>query len=363
LGARVGIDLTACWRPRVGMVTLSLELSRAMVEVAGADRSFTLFCSGQRPEGMTPAVPAVLSPHRHELANKLLWLPAVEPQAGLDVMFYPYWPPSPRRRRGAPPAVVYVHDVVFHSHPHEVPWQQRLYMGNLVPAALRRCAAVLVPSEATRRDVLDCFPVPGLPDRLHVVPQASFLTGLAPGELPEGLEPGFILAVGTIDPRKNYPRLLRAHRLLRERGPVPPLVVVGRVGWAYGKALEELRSDPEVRLLGHVDDATLLALYRGAGVLAFPSLHEGFGLPLLEAMQEGLPAVISGVSSLPELAGGAAIEVDPLDVEAIAGGLARVLGDRALSRELADRGRERAGGFSWASSAALTLEVLEAASA
>jgi alpha-1,3-rhamnosyl/mannosyltransferase len=360
LGVRVGIDLTACWRPRVGMVTLSLELSRAILDQSQEGDAPTLFCSGERPAGMAGAAPAVLSPHHHELANKLLWLPAVECQAGLDVMFYPYWPPSPRRRHGAPPTVTYVHDVVFHSHPQEVPWQQRLYMGSLVPSSLRRSAAVLVPSEATRRDLLDCFPVPGLEERLHIVPQASFLAGVAPGPLPEGLRPGFILAVGTIDPRKNYPRLLAAHRLLRSRGEVPPLVVAGRPGWAYGTALDDLNQDPGVHVLGHVDDATLLALYREAAVLAFPSLHEGFGLPLLEAMQEGLPAVISDVSSLPELGGGAALEVDPLDVEAIAEGLGRVLGDAGLARCLAARGRERAGQFSWASSASRTLEVLRA---
>lgn len=344
------------------MVTLSLELSRAMLEQTREGDAPTLFCSGERPAGMEGRAPAVLSPHHHELANKLLWLPSVECQAGVDVMFYPYWPPSPRRRRGAPPAVTYIHDVVFHSHPQEVPWQQRLYMGSLVPAALRRSAAVLVPSEATRRDLLDCFPVLGLPDRLQIVPQASFLAGVEPGPLPAGLKPGFILAVGTIEGRKNYPRLLAAHRLLRSRGPdVPPLVVAGRPGWAYGTALDDLTRDPAVRVLGHVDDATLLALYREAAVLAFPSLHEGFGLPLLEAMQEGLPAVISDVSSLPELAGGAALEVNPLEVEAIAEGIGRVLGDAALALDLAARGRQRAARYSWAASAALTLSALRAA--
>jgi glycosyltransferase involved in cell wall biosynthesis len=356
---RIGIDLTACWRPRVGMQTLSLELTRAMID-QGAERRFTLFCSRTRPEGFE-SLPAraVLSPYRHEMANKLRWLPAVEAEADLDVMLYPYWPSPPLRRGAAPPAVVFVHDVAFRLRPDEVPWQQRLYMGSLMPPALRKAAAVLVPSEATRRDLLDCFPVRDLAEKVHVVPEASFLRAVEAGPLPEGLEPGFILAVGTIEPRKNYPRLLAAHRLLRARREMPPLVVVGKVGWAYGRALDDLRADPQVRQIGHVSDETLLALYRQAGVLAFPSLYEGFGLPLLEAMQEGLPALIGDVGALPELAGGAALAVDPTDVEAIAQGLEKLIDDQDLRRRLAAAGRGRAAAYTWRGAAERTLAVLD----
>ncbi|MBO0689870.1 MAG: glycosyltransferase family 4 protein, partial [Candidatus Dormibacteraeota bacterium] len=158
--------------------------------------------------------------------------------------------------------------------------------------------------------------------------------------------------------RKNYPRLLAAHRRLRERRAVPPLVVVGRVGWAYGSVLEELRADPGVRLLSDVDDPTLAALYRGAGLLAFPSLYEGFGLPLLEAMEAALPALVGRGGSLPELAGGAALEVDPLSVEAIADGLQRLLDDPELRRTLAERGRARATEFTWDGAGLRVLEIL-----
>jgi glycosyltransferase involved in cell wall biosynthesis len=361
MGRRIGIDLTACWRVRVGMPTTSIQLTRAMLAQPAEDYEFTLFCSRERPAGLDGAdARAVLSPHRHEIANKLFWLPAVEPEAGLDVMFYPYWPSPPLRRTGAPPSLVYVHDLAFRVRPDEVPWQQRLYLGSLLPAALRQAAAVLVPSATTLHDLLERFPVPGLEGRTFVVPQASGLVGLQPGPLPDDLEPGFILAVGTVEPRKNYARLLAAHRRLRERGAVPPLVVAGRVGWAYGTVLRDLERDPRVRLLGHVDDATLVALYRAAGLLAFPSLYEGFGLPLLEAMQEGLPALVGDAGSLPELAGNAALVVDPADVDAIATGLERLLTDQALRAELRDRGRARAAGFTWEAAGRRTLELLDA---
>jgi alpha-1,3-rhamnosyl/mannosyltransferase len=136
-------------------------------------------------------------------------------------------------------------------------------------------------------------------------------------------------------------------------------VVVGRVGWAYGDALDELRAEPGVCLLGHVDDATLRALYQSAAALALPSLYEGFGLPLLEAMSEGLPALAGAAGALPALAGDAALLVDPLDVEAISDGLGRLLEDERLRQRLSIAGRLRASQYSWEAAAAATWRILE----
>ena len=364
----LGVDLTACWRPRAGMPTLALELTKQMIATGGEGRRFTLFCSRERPVGLDGApARAVFSPYRHEVLNKLRWLPAVEADASLDVVFYPYWPCPPRRRRNAPPAVMVVHDLAFRVRPREVPWQQRLYMGSILSGALHNSTAVLTPSQATRRDVLEHYPIPGLAERLQVVPEGSSLGQVTPGPLPTlpdgtaALQPGFLLAVGTIEPRKNYPRLLAAYRRLKAGGLAPPLVVVGRVGWAYGSALDELRAERGVYLLGHVDDATLRGLYQAAAALAFPSIYEGFGLPLLEAMAEGLPAVVGEAGALPELAGDAALLVDPFDVEAIAAGLERVLTDSELRTRLAGAGRGRAARFTWAAAAEATLRILDAA--
>jgi glycosyltransferase involved in cell wall biosynthesis len=139
---------------------------------------------------------------------------------------------------------------------------------------------------------------------------------------------------------------------------VPELVIAGRPGWAYGDTLRRIKAEPGVRYLGHVDDATLSALYRSAALLALPSLYEGFGLPLLEAMAHGLPAVVGNVGSLPELADGAALLVDPEDVSSIASGLERLLDDRSLREKLGAEGRRRAADFTWERAAAATREVL-----
>jgi glycosyltransferase involved in cell wall biosynthesis len=154
---------------------------------------------------------------------------------------------------------------------------------------------------------------------------------------------------------------MAAYRLLRSRLSQPPeLVVVGRPGWAYGDALELLQSQAGVRFLGHVSDPLLAELYRAAACLAFPSLYEGFGLPLLDALAARLPALIGGSGALPELAAGAALEVDAESVEAIADGLQRLLEDAQLRSQLAARGGRRARAFSWKASAALTLRAMEA---
>lgn len=365
--ARFAIDVTACWRPqRVGMLTVAVELAKALVAGRGSDQ-YTLLCSRERPAALAGLdCEAVLSPYRHELALKTRWLPTVEAQLDGDAILYPYWPSPPRRRRDAPPAAVFVHDLAFKLRPAEVPWQQRLYMGAVLGRSLRNAAAVLVPSEATRRDLLACYPITGLRSKVHVVPE-GVSSDVAPGPLPPRLEPGFILAVGTIEPRKNYPRLLAAYRHLRresvplllgDRPGVPELVIAGRPGWAYGDTLERIKAERGVRYLGHVDDATLAALYRSAAVLAFPSLYEGFGLPLLEAMAHGLPAVVANAGALPELVDGAGILVDPKDVASIASGLERLLDDASLREQLGAAGKKRAAEFTWERAAAATSDVL-----
>ena len=365
---RFAIDVTACWRPqRVGMLTVAIELAKAIVAHKAKDE-ITLLCSRERPAALAGLdCEAVLSPYRHELAQKARWLRTVESQLEGDAILYPYWPSPPFRRHDAPPSAVFVHDLAFRQRPQEVPWQQRVYMGTVLGPALRNAAAVLVPSESTRRDLVDLYKVPDLESKVEVMSE-----GLPPqvpaGPLPDGLEPGFILAVGTVEPRKNYLRLLAAFRQLRGRGAlpfiingrpgVPQLVIAGRPGWAYGDTLQRIAAEPGVRYLGHVDEPTLAALYESASVLAFPSLYEGFGLPLLEAMAHGVPAVVGGVGALPELAGEAAIAVKPEEVDAIAGALERLLSDAALRQKMGDEGKRRAATFTWDRAAEQTLAVL-----
>lgn len=354
----------------MGMLTVATELSRALIANRGHDE-FTLLCSRERPAQLAGLqCEAVLSPYRHEVVLKTRWIPRLETELEADAILYPYWPSPPFRRPGAPPAAVFVHDLAFRVRPAEVPWQQRLYMGALLGRSLRDASAVLVPSEATRQDLLRLYAgTAGLSDKVVVVGEGLTPAAAPATSLPDGVVPGFILAVGTVEPRKNYLRLLAAYRRLRGRHGalpfiidgrpgVPQLVIAGRAGWAYGDTIVRIQREPGVRYLGHVDEPTLSALYRSASVLAYPSLYEGFGLPLLEAMSCGVPAVVGSAGALPELGGDAVITVDAQNDAAIAEGLERVLSDPDLRRKLGEEARRRAAGYTWEEAASRTRAVL-----
>ncbi|MDR7556478.1 MAG: glycosyltransferase family 1 protein [Armatimonadota bacterium] len=171
----------------------------------------------------------------------------------------------------------------------------------------------------------------------------------------------YVLCLATVQPRKNLSRLLDAYAMLARRDPsFPLLAVAGRLGWLYRsfvQAIRDNRLENRIRYLGFVPDEHLPALLTGAKALVFPSLHEGFGLPVLEAMACGTPVVTSNRSSLPEVAGDAALLVDPLDVESIAWGIERIVANSKLAAELVQRGFQRATRFSWETAAREVLDV------
>jgi glycosyltransferase involved in cell wall biosynthesis len=226
--------------------------------------------------------------------------------------------------------------------------------------ALARAAALPCISEATRADLVARFPsAAGKASAIPLAADASFAAA-TPGDAAarHGLDRPYVLAVGTLEPRKNLQRLVAAWGLLpddlRERHQ---LALVGPRGWDDEPILRAA-AEGGAKLLGRVDDADLAALYAGCAAFAYPSLYEGFGLPVLEAMGAGAPVVTSSVSSLPEVAGDAALLVEPTDTGAIAAALARVLSDPALAADLRARGRLRAAEFSWERTARETRGLL-----
>jgi glycosyltransferase involved in cell wall biosynthesis len=176
-----------------------------------------------------------------------------------------------------------------------------------------------------------------------------------------GIRAPYILAVGTVQPRKNLARLLEAFAQAARAGDAPQLVIAGKRGWlseGIERRARELGLGERVRFAGYVADADLPALLSGALAFALPSLYEGFGMPVLEAMACGAPVLTSDTSALPEAAGGAALLVDPTDTAAIAAALARLIGEPELRADLRARGLRRAAGATWARCAEETLGVL-----
>ncbi len=239
---------------------------------------------------------------------------------------------------------------------------ERLTLG----PAVKRCGALLAISQATADALAARFPKAA--DRTVVAPLGVTLPppGVLAAEEAQTLPaPGFVLAVGTLEPRKNLPRLVAAYTQLDEQIQAEhPLVVVGALGWQTGETLDALRSLGErCTMLGYVSDAALAELYRRCAVFCYPSLGEGFGLPVLEAMAAGAAVLTSNVSSLPEVGGDAVEYADPHDTASIAAGLNRVVADEGLRADLGERAKQRSSEFSWERFGRIALQTLERASA
>jgi len=241
--------------------------------------------------------------------------------------------------RSPVPVVVTVHDLAVLRLPDAFNRWTREYGRRLLGPVVRAARRVIAVSEFTKREVVDLLRVPD--ERVRVVPNAVGAPFTADGPRAEG---DYVLAVGTVEPRKNLPRLVEA----AARAGVE-LRVVGDPGWGGVEV-----AGNGVRRLGFVPDEELARLYRGALCVAYPSLYEGFGIPVLEAMACGAPVVTSAGGALEELADGAAVLVDPLDVASIAEGIERAAAQR---EELARRGLERARRYTWAAAAEATVEV------
>jgi glycosyltransferase involved in cell wall biosynthesis len=262
------------------------------------------------------------------------------------------------------PAVPIVYDLAAFEPSMRPNRRSTLIERATLGVAVRRSAAVLAISQATAEHLAKRFPAAWGKTVVAPLGVASTLEdSLTPTEAARLPAPGFVLAVGTLEPRKNLPRLVAAYGSLDDAEQARHrLVVVGANGWQTDETLSALRSLGErCVMLGYVSDAALAELYRRCAVFCYPSLGEGFGLPVLEAMATGAAVVTSQISSMPEVGGNAVEYVDPLSVTSIAAGLRAVLDDESHHAELAARARARAGEFSWERFAAIALETLDTA--
>ena len=261
--------------------------------------------------------------------------------------------------------VATIHDVIPLIHPSASTALDRLIYRRWLPNVAGRLDAIITVSEHSRRDIIRHLRVD--PTRVHVVPNA-----VGPQFRPidaanvrdtarrYGISQPYILYVGSVEARKNLDGLLRAFRQVHDQDARWQLVIVGASGWKASPVFEtvqRLRLGSSTEFTGYVPDADLPALYSGADLFVFPSLYEGCGLPVLEAMASGTPVVTSSTSSLPEVAGDAAVLCDPTSDAALFEAMRRVLADSGLRHELTERGLRQARSFTWARTADATLEV------
>lgn len=336
---------------------------------AGPDHRFTLLVARGLREWLpadggpidlrvlpVPARPSYLAPLWHPLVARMLR------ETAADVYHLPNTMPV---LRATCPVVVSLHDVQeFRIRRYGI--ARSLYRRTVGRLAARRAARIITMSACSKRDIVRFLGVSA--DKVTVIPEGVEDHFFAPGDTARdaatvahlGIQGPYLLAVGEIQPGKNLATLARAFARVARDLP-HTLVLAGKRGWQARRILEEIAATPaggRVNVLGYVDEPTLLALYRRADAFVFPSLYEGFGLPLLEAMAAGAPVISSDASSLPEVAGDAAVLVPPTE-DALADAILRLARDPSLREELAARGARRARRFSWRETARSTVAVYE----
>jgi glycosyltransferase involved in cell wall biosynthesis len=349
---------------RTGTENYALQLIRAILALDTPHR-FNLYFRDRPPADLFPEYPHVT---RRIIPWPRIWT-HIRFAAALwrdrpDVTFVPSHV-LPLLFPG--PAVVTIHDLGYVYFPNAHPETHRRYLEWSTRHSARRTTRIIADSLATSRDLAAHYNVsenritlvyPGVDESLAPVDDPAVLAGMrARYRLPER----YLLFMGTLQPRKNIARIVQGYARWRaaQSEPDVALVLAGQQGWLYDPRWTE--GVDGVILPGYVDDDDVAALYSGALALVFPTLHEGFGFPVLESMRCGTPVITSNTSSLPEVAGDAALLVNARDVDAIAGAIERLVADEALRKDLIVRGHRQVQRFTWRRTAEQTLHVLEAA--
>ena len=372
----IGAESLAARRSGVGRMTL--EIARAALlspdighlllllahRIAPIDRIEALEDAALSPHLLPPTpipwkvalgrVPGVQTLRRVKHGGVNRRLRRVSRECGRRLVYHE---PNMIARPIALPTVVTVNDLSWHHQPSWHPAERLHWIDRNLPATLRRATRFVAISNFTKAAMVRELGVPAEQvDVVPLAPAAEFVPSsqaAAAGVLErfELADRSYVFSISTLEPRKNFDRLLSAHLalppLLRARAP---LVIAGGKGWGDVLSRPEANAamrDGSVRLLGHVTDADLVALCARAGVFAYVSLYEGFGLPVVEAMAAGAPVLASSTTAVGEVAGDAALLVDPEDDAAISAGLHRILTDPALSEQLRAAGLARADGFTW----------------
>lgn len=373
---RIGIDYTSAVRQRAGIGRYTRELVAALLSSANGHQ-YTIFAAAGglkggdwraeiRREGVRFRSLPLSDDWLARLWHRLrLPIPVEVITGSLDVFYSPDFALPPAFP--ATKTLLTVHDLSFVRHPDAFVPSLRSYLERVVPRSIDRADLVLADSAHTRSDLISLFNVspqcvrvvyPGVDRRFR--PESNRADRLLlRDEYGIGDEP-YVLSVGTLQPRKNYVRLIEAFTRLRaEVAADAQLLIAGGEGWLCNGIIAEANKHTSVRLLGFVRDEHLPALYRGARLFAFASLYEGFGLPVLEAMACGVPVVCSNASSLPEVAGDAALLVNPRALDELVQAMGRVYLEDGLRQVLIGRGLAQAARFTWERSAQQVRHLIE----
>ena len=349
---RVGIDVHTLGRRKTGNETYVRGLFEGLGELPRDDVEYIQYYTGNRAPELGAFAARRVIPH-FPLVRIPLSFPLALGRDRIDVAHFQYIQPPV-----CPcPVVLSVHDISYEFHPEYFPRMERMRMRAMIPRAIRRAAHIITLSEFSRRQIQQCYGV--REERITVTPLAA---GKAFRPAPSGAETrrtaealgirgAYILAVGNLQPRKNLMRIVSAYAALRRAGSISHrLVLVGPRAYGADAFLAHVRSlglESDIAVTGYVTEEQLVGLYQGADIFVYASLYEGFGLPIVEAMACGAPVIASNVASMPEVAGDAALLVDPLSEAELGAALLRLSGSADERARLRAKGYERAAGFTW----------------
>jgi glycosyltransferase involved in cell wall biosynthesis len=361
---RVALDAHVVGRRKTGNETYLIGLATGLA--ARSDVIVTVYlergAAWPRPE-------TALTTHRLRTSWPQLRIPLELPIRarldGVDLLHVQYVAPPV----AGVPVVTAIHDVSFEDEPALLPSLTRWRLQSTVRLAVRTSAMVVTPSEFSRTRILHHYDLD--PDRVVVTPPGILPMTIRGEEVAReairdqlGLPAEFVLCVGNLEPRKNVPRLIGAIAQARARGVELGLALAGLRGSGAGavdEAITRHRAEGWVRQLGYVDDGILAVLYAEARIVAYVSIYEGFGLPVLEGMSHGTPVVAGNRAAIPEVAADAAVLVDPYDVDAISDALSTVASESELRDRLRAGGPIRAAAFGVAATAEATMRAYRAA--
>lgn len=369
----VGFDATSAARQSAGIGRYTRELLSALSRRPDHIEYRLFYCAGGELHGALPALDGRFRVRALPLSDRVtnaVWhrlripVPIQLVTGRFDIFHSPDFTLPPLMGR---PSILTVHDLAFLTVPENAFPTLRAYLERVVPRSVRRATHIIAVSYSTARDLTALLDIPM--ERIDVIHEGVSPVFRPPASreaareqvLSLGISHPFILSVGTLEPRKNYVRLLEAYARLRLRGCTHDLVIAGRRGWLFEPIFQRLDA---LGIRAHVrfvqpTDGELAALYGAADVFVYPSLYEGFGIPPLEGMSCGVPVACSDTSSLPEIVGESALMFDPMNVDAIAETVESILADGELAQRLREAGPRQAKRFSWDEAAARTHALYE----
>ena len=372
---KVVLDAGPAVHQSAGLARYTESLASALWQHCSDTIDLTLFYnshSGHLPPASLSPIPARALPlPQHPwrlgvLACQLLKAPIVDRKLGTGGIYHATEHLLPWTTR---PSVMTVHDLIFERYPEHHTLANRAFLRVAMPLFVRRAGAIIAVSNHTKRDLLELYRTP--PDKVHVV-EEGIEERFSPVEKQEvqlalekhSIRRPYLLMVGTLEPRKNHALSFEALARLKAAGWPHCLVVAGSRGWLFDSVqsnVDRLQLSDDVIFTGRVPDTDLPAIYSGADCLLMPSLYEGFGIPVLEAMACGTPVVCSKASSLPEVAGPAARYIDSMTGEALAETVRQLLTNPEAAEQMCTKGLRRAARFCWREAAIKTADVYKAA--